>query len=211
MLRGFGLVEAVVAVGVLITGIVAVVSLAQSNLSASKGVESRLVAVNLAREGVEAVRSLRDGNWLKGRTGASGSANAWDTGFNSSGDATGTAIAILDVNTLSWTIDFTPTGFSDSRTRMRRHPTRGLYRQSLDNPVGETTTQFSRLITVYAICWNNPGNQETNNAVTCPGGFVKAGVRVISEVQWQEGNRTAKMVLEEWLYNWRFSYTPYAP
>lgn len=207
--RGVGLVEAVVAVGVLITGIIAVVSLAQSNLSSSQEVEARLTALELAREGVEAVRSVRDGNWLAGRVDVSGSANAWDAGFNGNGDVT--AIAILDANTLAWTIDFTPTDFSDSRTDLRRNPTRGLYRQALTALDGEVPTPYARLITIYAICTNYPGVQETNDTAGCPVGFVKAGVRVLSQVQWQLGGRVSTVTAEEWLYNWRFSYTPYAP
>ncbi len=208
--KGVGLVEAVVAIGILVTGIISVVTLAQSNISSSKSVEARLIAINLAREGIEAVRSMRDGNWLKGQAGSTGSANAWDAGFNGAGDAT--AIAVLNADTLEWVFDFTPNNITDSSARMRRSTTRGLYRQSLEVPwpAGETATPYFRLVTIYSICNNYPGTEETFNSPSCSGGWNKSGVRVVSQVQWEERGRTQSLEAETLLYNWRYSFTPYA-
>lgn len=205
---GQGLLEATVAIAVLITGLVSIVSLTLSNLTASQGTEARLVAASLAREGIEAVRSVRDRNWLQGKVNVSGGANAWDEGLISGSDTT--AIATIDVNTLGWTIDFVPTAFTDARTKLRRHQARGLYRQSSEAtpPAEEVATPFARLLTMYPIC-RNPGGSETNDQPTCAGGFTKVGVRVVSTAQWQEGGKTRSVSLEEWLYNWRFS--PYVP
>ncbi len=213
--KGVGLVEGIVAIAILVTGIVAIVSLAQSNLINSNGMETRIVAVNLAREGLEVVRSLRDDNWLKGRVNVTGGRdpntgqpNAWDTGLENGEDAT--AIAMLNKTTLAWTLDFSVNSINDSAAKMRRDAARSLYVQSASGlQTGETNTIFSRLVTIYAICMDSSGKKEYGWAV-CPGGWEKAGLRVISRVEWAEGGNTRSLEVEDWLYNWRYSFTPYA-
>lgn len=206
---GVGLIEAVVAIGILVTGIVSIVSLSENNLVYSRGVGDRLIAVNLAREGVEAVRSLRDDNWLNGRTNNSGQPDAWDSGFSNVTDAT--AIAVLNADTLEWTLDFTPNSITDGAARLRRHTGRGLYRQSLENPWPgeEISTPYTRLLTIYAICYDVSGDQETSNLLSCPFGWEKIGVRVISRVEWPEQGRRQGIEVESWLYNWRYGFSPY--
>lgn len=61
---GQTLIETVVAVFVLVMGIVAALGLAIYALNASANISKQIVAVGLAREGVEAVRNMRDTNWL---------------------------------------------------------------------------------------------------------------------------------------------------
>lgn len=217
--KGVGLVEGVVAIAILVTGIISVVSLTLSNLSTSQGVEARLVGVNLAREGVEAVRSIRDGNWLKGYTHDTDPLGqdplSWDRYLNPipAADLTGTAIAVLDKNTLAWAIDFTPDAITSNAAKLRRDQNTKIYRQSTESPVptGEVNTPYSRLITIYAICNNFPTNQETMDTVSCSNGWVKSGIRVVARVEWSESGRRAGVEAEEWLYNWRYSYAPYVP
>ena len=206
---GQGLLEGIVAIGALLTGLVAVVALTASNVASSEGTESRIIATSLAREGIEAVRAVRDANWLAGRAGESGQANAWDTGFVSGSDTT--AIAILNSSTLQWAINFTPSSMADTATALRRNRDRGLYRQSLESPApaNEDPTPYRRLLTIFPICRNFPGNQERNTQATCSVGFQKVGVRVISQVQWFDGSKDRSVSAEGWLYNWRFS--PYVP
>lgn len=62
---GQTLVETMVAALVLVIGIGAAVSLAVYGLSATAGVSKQLVGVGLAREGIEAVKNMRDTNWLR--------------------------------------------------------------------------------------------------------------------------------------------------
>lgn len=63
---GQTLVETLVASLVLSIGIGAAISLAVYGLSATSGVSKQIIAVGLAREGLEAVRNMRDTNWLRG-------------------------------------------------------------------------------------------------------------------------------------------------
>lgn len=62
--RGQTLIETLVAAMVLVMGISAAVGLATYGLAATTGVTKQLIAVGLAREGIEAVKNIRDSNWL---------------------------------------------------------------------------------------------------------------------------------------------------
>jgi len=58
--RGFTLVETIVSLGILMLGIGASLTLVTATVSYSKQTESLIVVVNLAREGLEIVRAIRD-------------------------------------------------------------------------------------------------------------------------------------------------------
>lgn len=62
-LRGFGLLETLLAVGVLITVVGAAVSLGTAAVRAGQDSADRQIAVNLANEGIELVRQTRDTRW----------------------------------------------------------------------------------------------------------------------------------------------------
>ena len=76
---GVTLIETIVALGVLILGIVSALALMSSSLSFSKTSEQSIIVVNLAREGIEIVRSIRE-----------------IEGFNSSELGAGHKIAVID-------------------------------------------------------------------------------------------------------------------
>lgn len=223
--KGIGMVEAIAAISILITGIISVVSLAQSNLATSQGVEARMTAINLAREGFEAVRIIRDSNWLKGKTAESGTdcgdpsdeatCLAWDYGLDGSGDSS--AIAKLDVDTLEWSLDFAPNQFTDDNTRLSLAQSNNLYRQPSES--GDQGTNYWRILELYAICYSTTTdsdgnlvflNEISNDTASCSTG-VKVGIHIISKVQWQEAGKSLGVAVEGSLYNWRFSYVPYEP
>ena len=60
--KGMTLIETIVALGILIMGITASLSLMISSINFSKQAERSIVVTNLAREGLEIVRTLRDYN-----------------------------------------------------------------------------------------------------------------------------------------------------
>lgn len=66
--RGQTLVEVIIAVGILLAGIVGLITLSFASLSADQISSRKIVAMNLAREGIEVLRNVRDSNWLAGRT-----------------------------------------------------------------------------------------------------------------------------------------------
>lgn len=59
---GVTMMETIVAIGVLVLGIVTALSLMAASLAFSQSSEQSIVVVNLAREGIEIVRSIRDLN-----------------------------------------------------------------------------------------------------------------------------------------------------
>ena len=62
---GQTLIETVAAIFILVMGITAAVGLAVYAFGNSTNITKQIVAVGLAREGVEAVKNMRDTNWLK--------------------------------------------------------------------------------------------------------------------------------------------------
>ena len=73
MKSGFTLMEAIVAIFVITTGIVGVLSLVTQTISSATISKDKLIAAYLAQEGIEIVRNIRDTNWLQGLS--------WDNGL----------------------------------------------------------------------------------------------------------------------------------
>lgn len=62
---GQTLIETVVAIFIMVMGIVSALGLAIYSLNASTNVSKQIVAVGLAREGIESIKNMRDTNWLR--------------------------------------------------------------------------------------------------------------------------------------------------
>lgn len=71
--RAFTLIETLVAVAVLTVAIVAPMTLTQQSLSGAYYARDQITAYNLAQEGIESVRALRDGQILQIATAADSS------------------------------------------------------------------------------------------------------------------------------------------
>jgi len=106
--RGQGLLEMITALSVILTGVLSIISLAMSQSQAYQDATYRLVASSLAWEGIEAVRSIRDSNWLS-------SSSNWDAGLVSGGeDVTATPILGGD----SWSLDWVPNDIGKPETQI---------------------------------------------------------------------------------------------
>jgi type II secretory pathway pseudopilin PulG len=77
---GQTLIETMVAVMILVMGVSAATGLAVYALSSSSSVIKQEIAVGLAREGLEAVKNMRDTNWLK--TSLSSTCYSFPSGTN---------------------------------------------------------------------------------------------------------------------------------
>src|SRR3989344_8702093 len=64
--RGFTLIEAIVAIAVISVGFIGSLSLLRYASSQASSLKDQVIAINLAAEGIEIVRNIRDSNWLKG-------------------------------------------------------------------------------------------------------------------------------------------------
>lgn len=70
--RGFTLIETLVAISLLSVAIVAPMSLVSQSLRSAYYARDQIAAYNLAQEGIEAVRAIRDGNILQNAYGSTG-------------------------------------------------------------------------------------------------------------------------------------------
>jgi len=63
--KGFALIEVMVAIFVITIGIIGAVNLVNYSISSVIIGKSQVIAANLAQEGVEIVRNIRDSNWVE--------------------------------------------------------------------------------------------------------------------------------------------------
>lgn len=74
--RGQILLETIISLGILVNGVLIVISMSLLVVQLARVSTGRVTAVNLAREGIELVRTVRDTNWLDPN-------NAWPYGLTS--------------------------------------------------------------------------------------------------------------------------------
>jgi len=124
--NGFSILEVVVAMAIISTGLLGVSSLVIQNFQAQSVNRDYLIASMLAQEGLELVRNIRDSNWYNG------SVNWYD--------------GIYDNNDVDFTIDYDDTsdfsvdGINNSDARLKLNG--GFY----SHDAGGTDTPFYRLI-----------------------------------------------------------------
>ena len=125
---GFTLVETLVAIAILLIAVVGPISLIGDALHKLYYAKDQMIAINLAQEGIEVVRQVRDSNML-----------AWDgaTPPWNSGITAGTYI----VDASSGTVTSTP------GVQQPVYLSNGFYEQGTPAP----PTQFTRLVTITDI------------------------------------------------------------
>lgn len=216
--QGFSLLEAIVATGVLLFGVVALISLNTSSLIGEQVITAELQASNLAREALEVVRSQRDSNWLVMDANAF-SGVAWNSGLVGTGNDY-TAVVSVDPTALAL-LDFTPNAHHDTCvgaasatydcTAVWRDPVTGLLVQGGDDtapsfdPTVMEQQKFSRLVFLYPICRSSVDEQDEQvvTSGTCIVGTEQVGIDVVVEVQYPARGQTGTATLEEYLYDWK--------
>lgn len=195
--NGQGLLEAIAAISVIIIGLVSVIAVSHSSLASHYEAETRMVAANLAREGAEAVHNIRDSNWLAG--------DAWDAGLFAGADYTGIPVITVSGNwqTENWQVGFGPNDFNDNRTTVYQYTAgfTGLYAQADGVLPGAQKTIYKRFLTLKAIC-ESEGAESILDSASCSSG-TKIGVRIISEIRWEEHGRSHSLTVEDSVYNWK--------
>lgn len=200
-LQAQGLLELIVALGVITTGVIGTVTLTTSSLASSTDTMNRVTATYLASEGIEAVRLTRDSNWLSGCPDPETAATCvnWDTGLAAPFGVT-TAIPEFDPRTYAWNIYFNSFVLGDAETQLyadRNSP--GLWYQNR-RPAGSRNTAlfFWRLLKFNNICADGTVQDDA-----CADTNEKIGLAVESTVRWQEQGRDQSVSVAERLYNWR--------
>lgn len=180
-LRGQGLLETIVAIGIITTGLISVITLVVSNLTTQREAAFRYQAMNFAREGVELIRNIRDSNWLSGQE---------DVWFSL---VEGEVIPVFTSGSAEVAFESAET----SSTAIFQCED-GSYVQGSASCTG--LTPFSRMITLDILdC-----GEET---VACDGlpddRQTRIAMRVAARVEWIDRERSRRVELSQLLYDWR--------
>lgn len=192
--KGQSLVELIVAIAVIEIGIFSVWSLFLVNFNAEREAESRIVGVNLAREGVEVIKNIRDSNWLKNANNllvdqAAGGIWPWDHNLQAGEYAVNYDSIAPDES------DFSQLYINDD----------GFYS---DIPLGQKS-MFTRKVALKDICCNDADDDfrcDTDDFIvvaaqgSCP---LKIGINVVSTVRWQISGKDRQASVEDNIFNWR--------
>lgn len=187
---GQGLLEIIVAIGVITTGVFGMLTLLTASINGAKELEARAMGANLAKEGIEAVRKIRDSNWLQSKP--------FDAGLEGLGfDYTG--IAYFNPSDNGWTVSFGANAIGDAEAEMLKTAD-GLMLQFPSDilPPPAEETGYRRILTLNAIC--EDGSTKTSG-LSCAS--KKIGIEAISDTLWSVGAREHRASFVENIYDWR--------
>lgn len=170
---GFSLIETLVALSILLIAVVAPISLIGDSLHKIYFAKDQMIAINLAQEGIEIVRSARDTNKLR--------AEQWDTDITTgmyivdAGNIYSYAIAAYVLSCISCN-EGVPLYFDVSQ---------GQYRQMNDLTIAapDYITQFSRVIKIEEV---SAGKEN----------------KITSMVTWKTGGQMGTITVSENIFNW---------
>jgi Tfp pilus assembly protein PilV len=191
---GQTLIELLIATTVIATGLFATSTLVLSNLRLSDRDADEIVAVNLAREGIELAKARRDANWLAGQS--------FDLGLKNDTDYSAVPLWTGVPGSLESTFDFAPTSIADDAAVIHASQdaeSPGFYSQR-DRQA--PALPWRRLLTFHPICDTGSGFAYLNDGETCASDPL-VGIRVESHVRWVRKGLTFDRVMYEDLFDWR--------
>jgi hypothetical protein len=220
--QGQGLLELIIAIGVISVGLFGVWGLFLSNYTAQREAQARIIGANLAREGVELVKNIRDSNWLLGAEnipcvydGASTNPDPcrWDSGLLGDGTARimnpfSTLDARGDNDGETLELDFNVDNLSDDLARLYRDED-GFYSHEMGS-----STVYRRIIETRVLCCTagtddnlrcaNASYEMKDLGLQCstPSELL-IGINVRSQVGWIFNDSERDIVIEDQLFNWK--------
>lgn len=174
---GFSLVETLVALSILLIAVVAPISLIGDSLHKIYFAKDQMIAINLAQEGIEIVRSARDTNKLRAVT--------WDTNITHTQGTYVVDVGNIASNSISGYI--LPCTSCDAGLPVYFDASRGQYRQSagaLTITTPDYITQFSRVIRIEEV---SAGKEN----------------KITSMVTWKTGGQPGNITVSENIFNWQ--------
>ncbi|MCD4705351.1 hypothetical protein K8R66_04735 [bacterium] len=224
--KGQSILESTVAIYIAIVGLMSIMNIVFYNIQSQGLSHSMLIASNLAREGIEEVRNLRDSNWLNSKRN-------WDEGLLFAGDPSYPSPPHNDGNSfLVWNTfyknDFSFHTYSyggdwEKCTQFDENfnaiPCRVYILPNINDQNFLTyslfgnlvklskETKFYKLIYINEICLNKDGQEfilssfDKHCADNSRG--EKIGLQVISRVGWDDKENIKDVLVEERLYNWK--------
>jgi len=177
--RGFTLIETMVAITLLAVALIGPFIAVQNSLQSSYVARDQLIASQLAQEGIEYIRGVRDANYFAGR--------AWMAGISSYTTCYGAAPSGYchidptrgDVHTDSPNHSAMDQYAATSSVPYLRLSTAGLYNQQAS---GGTVTKFKRLVRVNTLSATQ--------------------VRITVFVSWVTGNKPYTIIVTDTLHDW---------
>ncbi len=194
---GQSLLELIVALSILVIALTATIILVVNSINAGREGINRQIATNLAREGIELVRNIRDSNWID----PADPKPSWDEGLN----ADPTAVPVID-GTNPVALDFGAANIGDtSYTQLLLSGSE--YWQG--GPAVDGNATFFRLITFSTICRAPGGTETIEESENGPGNIcsnsndTEVGLKVVSEVRWPSAGSGRRVIVEERIYDWQ--------
>lgn len=186
---GQSLLETIFAIGILLIVVSAVMALATSSITGQQESEAQVLGNNLAREGIEVIRNIRDSNILDGKK--------WDNGLNS-----GAAIVRFDSFDNRWLLDY---NYQPGDNKIYFYPD-GVYAH--DNGQISKPTPYTRIVVINSICLRlqNPNQGQEDIKDNCDPDSEKEkkiGLKVSSQIVWNDKSRLRKITMEDLLYAWK--------
>jgi len=182
--RGESIMESLIAISIIITSLAGIMALFSDNIKTNQSTKKRIIAINLAREGIEAVRFVRDSNWL---VYSNNRRSCWNNdttleicqytnGFTNN-PLYGNYNAVMDPTNFTWKLTQDDDGVNgildlDNQLFLKN----GFY---LHDNTGKITPFLRQIKISYP---DHPGNPPTSNA-------VDNRIQVKSIVQWSNGQR----------------------
>ena len=176
--NGFTIIEAMIAAAVISVGLIGVLTLCTVSMKLGRISLNRVIAANLAQEGIEVIRSMRDDLWLNGD-------DPWTKSpFNVNEDG----VVFWNIALDKWIWDDNNSGYwTGARFYL---DAQGRYIQYGSSFSSGAATNFWRTIEIY-----------DNEDPDFPGDDIRR--RVVSKVKWHEGNKFYEIQAEDWLYDWK--------
>ncbi len=164
--HGFTLAETMVAITILMIAVVGPMSAIGGSLSQIRTARDQIIAVNLAQEGIEAVRQKRDSNMLNRWINPPKDDKYWRSGIKNDKNY----IVIVPVLEL-----YECSGVSCSSEKKEIYQTSiGSYYQSSTGMIaGDTKTQFSREVIIAPISGSGQEIQITSTVTWIAQGVIK--------------------------------------
>ena len=201
---GQSMIEAIVAVAIIGIALVGFLSQSTYNYLAVSESFTRNIASNLAREGIEVVRNMRDTNWLKGCPNPEKPAECfvWNSGFSQNMEYS--AVAILDVEAKKWSLSFVNKDFDvcvADQTCLLYKDQSGILTAMA---AGAEPSIYYRQLELRPICSDElacGGDGVCQSGEKCPGEQI--GIEVAVRVGWKKGEVLRSEMAVQRLYNWK--------
>lgn len=206
---GQTLLEIIFVIGLTVIGLLGVLGVVFFNIRGADASQKMIVAANLAREGAEVTRQIRDNNWLA--CDQSGCNNWYDDLGEEDGEMDSSRIPAFDESDNTWTLKGLVGEINDPAAVVYFSAANGVYRQDNDPPAGFSPTIYRRLITLNQVCGNDLTGADYEEEIaddddTCAalvGYPIQVGLKIKSEVHWSEHGRPQFVIIEDQIYNWK--------